>query len=154
MHLSALKWGRDAARALGARAAERYDRRLAAGQLYARASDLLDEEDLPSLPVGIRWTRTLLANLLPKAGRFVLVGNQKDAYVPASNRHGIKTLADLVGTILRRDHDGACPVDAFEQELRYGGVIKRRLTPAMLGDSRQVCIRGRLVLLTELADSA
>ncbi|MBN1459274.1 MAG: hypothetical protein JXA57_07045, partial [Armatimonadetes bacterium] len=139
---------------LRACARERYAKASAAGNLSARIASLVEEKALPRLPEDLYWTRTLLADLLTLDGRFALIGNARDAYVPIPNQRGIETLSDLLAALLARDYSGACSLEQLQEDLRQAGVIRKRLTPTMLGDGHKVCIRGSTVLLSELVNDA
>ena len=72
-----------------------------------------------------------------------------DLFPGSPNEHGIHSFETLIGKILIHEWGGSANFSAFETSLAREGVIKRNLTPAMLGDGQKVIIKNREILLKE-----
>ena len=153
VHLDTVEWTDDKQRQLEAQARDALDRARAAGRCFASIDHLIEYHKLPDLANGVVWTRTLLSELLPRGGRFEVLGNARDAYVSVPNEFGVETFEDLVCQLLKTNYEGACELESFEKEMREAGIVQKRLTPGMLGDQRKVRIKGHLIMLEELCDA-
>ncbi|MCP4109901.1 MAG: DEAD/DEAH box helicase family protein [Desulfobacteraceae bacterium] len=60
---------------------------------------------------------------------------------------GIESFEDLVYEILNNEHDGAENLNSFSHKLRESGIIRKYISPAMLGKSEKVQIVGNEILL-------
>jgi hypothetical protein len=112
------------------------------GKLHALLSHLFEASSLPTLPNGVVWTLTLLSNLARECDNIVVLGTAGNAFVSASNGLGIESTDDLMALLLTKNWGGAANVEAFTKHLQEQGIIKRRLTRALLSQSSRVTIDG------------
>ncbi|MDH7576988.1 MAG: sigma factor-like helix-turn-helix DNA-binding protein [Bacillota bacterium] len=150
VHLATLNWTDEKQQILEQVAAAHCSERERAGKPYGLITHLYEFAKLPELPVCAPWTTTLLGELLCRNGRFLIIGTQRNAFVPASNSKGIKSLSDLLYIILKEYYGGAANLSVFEKEMRDAGILQKSLTPMMLCDESLVTIKGNTVVLTEL----
>lgn len=150
IHLNTLCWSDEKQKFLEQIAALHCSERERAGKPYGLITHLYEFAQLPELPACTPWTTTLLGELLCLNGRFLIIGTRRNAFVPASNSRGIKSLSDLLYIILKEHYGGAANLSAFEKEMRDAGILQKSLTPMMLGDESLVTIKGNTVVLTEL----
>ncbi len=92
----------------------------------------------------------MIGDLITKGGRFFVLGNSREAFLPRQNDHNVHTFEDLVAKILDRDWTGAANLAEFQKALRETGIIKRRLSPGMLGSGQIVIIENGEIFLKEL----
>jgi len=111
-------------------------------------------DQLPKLPDQIVWTATLVGELLSREGKFAIIGTARNVFVSTPNSHNIETLGDLLYFVLRTEYDGAANIDHFISDMRDVGILKKSLTPMMLGEDSRVIIDGNVVRLAELNDRA
>jgi hypothetical protein len=112
------------------------------GKLHALLSHLFEASSLPSLPNGVVWTLTLLSNLARECDNIVVLGTAGNAFMSASNELEIESTDDLMALLLTKNWGGAANVDVFTKHLQEQGIIKRRLTQALLSRSTRVTIDG------------
>lgn len=154
VHLDALEWTDGKQNALEAKAQDVLSQAGKAGHCHALLNHLLEYHQLPDLANAISWTQTLLGELLVRGGRFRVIGSARNAFVRIPNNEGIESFEDLAHELLRRNYDGASELDQFERDMQQSGVVRKRVTPGMLGDQRKVCISGHIIMLKELRDRA
>lgn len=150
IHLRSLAWDESKQQALECLAGRVYADALCAGRSFGHVFHLLESDDLPSLPPNTYWSRLLIADLLRKGGRYVVLGNRREAFVPRENKHGIQNFEDLVCVLLNEDWGGAANHTAFENALAKAGVIKSRVTAVMLGAGEKVVIENGEIIVKEL----
>jgi hypothetical protein len=92
----------------------------------------MHDADLPVPANGVTWTPTLVASLLVRCPRVVVVGTRRNAYVVNRSGRGIATFPEFVVRILEKHFDGAATLDELGGFLRGGGVIHKEVTQAML----------------------
>ena len=150
IHLRSLAWDESKQQALEGLAGRVYADALRAGRSFGHVSHLLESDDLPDLPPSMHWSRLLIADLLTKGGRYVMLGNRREAFVPRENKHGIQNFEDLMCVLLNEDWGGATNLTAFESALMQAGVIKSRVTAVMLGTGEKVVIENGEIIVKEL----
>ncbi|MFA4835145.1 MAG: sigma factor-like helix-turn-helix DNA-binding protein [Dehalococcoidia bacterium] len=124
------------------------------GQCFGTIDQILEAAALPELDNDVLYSRDLLADLLTQGEKFLVVGNARNVYVPIDNLSAIKTFGDLVYVLLKTQYNGASNLHEFTDTMVDRGIILRRLTPSMLGDSQRVTILNNEILLTELLHHA
>ena len=154
IHLSSLDWNDSKQKALERSARALYEDSIRAGNFFARISYMVESSGLPELPDGYDWSDTMIADLLVKGKRFLVLGNAKEAFLPRENEFGIRNFESLIGKLLERDWGGAANHKAFEDYVSKAGIVQRRLTPAMLGSARIVAIENGEIYLKELIEDA
>ncbi len=73
--------------------------------------------------------------------------------MPMYNKYNISSFEDLVYMILKDHYNGAANLGQFQDDLADLGIIQKRLTPLMLGNSKKVIIAGQEIMLTELVSN-
>lgn len=156
VHLESLAWTEEKQEDLEKLAASHLDSREIIGKPFGLISYLYEytHDQLPELPDHVAWTATLIGELLSREGRYTIVGTPRDAYVSVPNSHDIETLDDLLYFILCAEYDGAANIDHFISDMRDAGILKKSLTPMMLGEDSRVVIDGNVVRLARLSDRA
>lgn len=154
VHLESLAWTEEKQADLEKLAVSHLDNREITGKPFGLISYLYEymHDQLPELPDQIAWTATLIGELLSREGKFAIVGTPRDAYVSIPNSHDIETLDDLLYFILCAEYDGAANIDHFVSDMRDAGILKKSLTPMMLGEDSRVVIDGNVVHLAGLSD--
>lgn len=127
---------------------------LKVGRCYGLIELITELSGLPELDNDLYWTEVLVADILTKSNNFKVLGNRKNAYVPILNPFGIESFEDLICEILKREHNGAENLDLFSENLVDLGIVKKRITHSMLGNSDKVRIVGQEIILTELINNA
>ena len=150
VHKETIAWNDEQQRQLEQIATNYYVSSLRSGSYCALVGMLINEDNIPNLGNNIYWTEYLLADLLKDKDNFYLLGSTRNAYVPTSNPHNIKTFEDLIYYILRDKFSGAANLIDFTEYLRSARLIIKSLTPSMLGQSDKVSIKNGEVILTEL----
>ena len=150
VHLATLGWTDQKQKMLEQVATAHCSERELAGKPFGLIKHLYEFARLPELPACAPWTITLLGELLCRYGHFIIIGTQKNAFVPESNTRGIKSLSDLLYIILKEYYGGAANLSVFEKDMQEAGILQKSLTPMMLGDESLVTIKGNIVVLTEL----
>jgi hypothetical protein len=150
IHCQTLGWNDDKQRDLERSALSIYKDAVRAGMFFGRVSHLVESFDLPRLPPGLNWSRTMIADLLMKGGRYLVIGNSMEAFLPRDNDHHLNSFESLAGKLLNRDWGGAANLAKFERALLKEGIIKKSLTPSMLGSGQIVAIKNGEIILTEL----
>ena len=150
VHLRALDWNTDKQNVLEDVACRHYTDAVRSGRFFARISRLLESSDLPALPAKFQWSTLLIADLLTKGRRFIVVGNGREAYFPRENTGNYQNLEDLVAALLNDQWGGAANLVKFEEALVKAGIVKRQLCRSMLSPGNKVEIRGGEILLKEL----
>ena len=155
VHIETLAWSEKNQAALELLATGHVKDREASGKPFGLISNLFEfmYDQLPELPHHISWTLTLVGELLSSRGNFRILGTQRNAIVPVPGPYGIETLDDLLYYILEAEYDGAANTDHFFFDMREAGIIKKSLTPLMLGSDSRVVIDGNVVQLARLQDS-
>jgi DNA-binding transcriptional regulator YdaS (Cro superfamily) len=123
-----------------------------AGSLYAELEMVIEEREreLPTLASGLPWTETLLADIATKCEGFALLGNTDNALVEVPNDLGVASLEDLVAVILKNEYSGAANHEEFSETMRIRRIVRKNLTPSMLGNQSRVVIADREIMLKEL----
>lgn len=154
VHIETLAWTEEKQAALEMLAASHLGSREKTGKLFGLISYLYEymHDQLPELPDHIAWTPTLIGDLLSREGRYTIIGTPRDAYVSVPNSYCIKTLDDLLYCVLDAEYDGAANIDQFISDMREAGILKKSLTPMMLGADSSVVIDGNVVRLARLSD--
>lgn len=150
VHLATLCWTDEKQKILEQIATTHYSERERAGKPFGLIKHLYEFARLPELPACAPWTITLLGELLSRHGHFIIIGTQRNAFVPESNTRGIKSLSDLLYIILKEYYGGAANISVFEKDMQEAGILQKSLTPMMLGEESLVTIKGNTVVLTEL----
>ncbi len=150
IHKQTLEWDESKQQELERLALKIYQSAARAGRYFGRISNLLESSTMPKLPSGLYWSHTMIADLLAKGKRFLIFGNSREAFLPRDNEHGIQSFEALIGTLLVRYWNGSANLAAFENSLVKDGVIKKSLTPVMLGTGQIVAIKDREIILKEL----
>lgn len=150
IHRETIEWTEEKQNQLEQIAAKYFVSSLLTGSYYALVDMLINEDNIPILSNNIYWTEYLLADLLKDKNNFYLLGSAKNAYVPASNPHNIKTFEDLIYYILKDKFSGSANLLNFTEYLRSARLLIKNLTPSMLGESNKVSIKHGEVILTEL----
>jgi len=152
VHKSAIGWDAQKQEQLELAAWNAYERARRTGRCYVLVSDFVESHwcDLPTLDHDIPWTETLVACLLARGGRFRILGNARNAFVPVPNNDGIETFEALLRSILANDYAGAATKEALEEDLQRRGIIRRALSPTMLDNGKLVSFAGNAVMLSEL----
>jgi len=154
VHAEAIAWSDEKQALLERAALAELQASRESGWIHGLASRLLECAELPDLAGAISWTQTLVCELLTFGKRFRVLGNGRNAFVSIPNEDGIQSLDDIVARTLRMEFGGASDSAAMEERLRELGVIRRRLTAAMLGEGAEVVVTEHLVLMRELCDRA
>ena len=154
IHKDTLEWNETKQKDLELLACQQYSSAKRAGRYFGRISQLVESPNLPKLPLDVFWSGSLVADLLKKEGRFVFLGNTREAFVPYSSNGSITNLEDLVALLLEEKWKGAANLASFEEMLVKERIIKRHLTPSMLGENDKVVIRNREIGLKELMVNA
>lgn len=150
IHKQTLDWDESKQEELERLALRIYQSASRAGRYFGRITNLLESSEMPKLPPGLYWSHTMCADLLAKGKLFLILGNSREAFLPRDNEHRIQSFEDLISKFLIRDWEGAANLAAFEESLIKDGVIKKRLTPVMLGTGQAVVIKEREIILREL----
>lgn len=150
IHYQSLAWNGSRQQALESAALRIYEDATKAGTYFGRVSHLVESPDLPSLPSTLHWSRTMVADLLAKGGRYVVFGDSREAFVPRENENDIHSFESLVGKLLNRDWGGGANLADFEKKLVKEGIIRKRLSRAMLGNGDIVVVNDREIILKEL----
>jgi len=154
IHADVLEWTAAKQEKIEGIGRQQLKRAFKAGRCYELVEKLMELQGLPSLGAGLAWTRTLLSELLESQERFQVLGNARNAFVESPNEHEIQRFEDLVYRILADEFQGASQLQQFEEFMRTKGIIRKRVTPSMLGDGDRVCIRGKAIMLAELGADA
>lgn len=150
IHIDSIEWNEEKQRQLETSAANRFDRCERIGRCYGLIRDMIESDSLPNIGNKIYWTPYLLADLLISHGRFAILGSEKNAFIPIPNQFGIENFEDLVYEILKKEHDGSENLNSFANKLRESGIIRKNISPSMLGESRKVEIIRNEILLKGL----
>lgn len=151
IHYNSLAWNRAYQQQLEYAALQIYEDARKAGLYFGRVSRLVESTGLPELPEHLYWSHTMIADLLTKTGRYIVLGNGREAFVPKKNDLEIRDLESLVALLLRSDWGGAANFREFEQVLVRDGIIRKRLTPSILGNGEGVVIHNKEIILKEFA---
>jgi len=150
IHIDSIEWNGEKQKQLETAALNRFDICARSGRCYGLIRDMIESDPLPNIGNGLYWTPYLLADLLISQGRFVILGSEKNAFVSIPNKFGIENFEDLVYEILNKEHDGAENLNTFANKLRESGIIRKNISPSMLGESRKVEIIRNEILLKGL----
>jgi len=153
IHHQTLAWDETKQHALESVARHIYKDAVRAGMYFGRISYLGESTDLPQLPPGLYWSRTMIADLLTKGGQYLVLGNSREAFFPRDNDQNLHSFEALVGKLLNQHWGGAANLVAFERALLEEGIVKKRLTPSMLGSGQLVVIKNGEIILKELVDA-
>jgi len=154
VHTETIEWSNEKQKQIEKIAKYVFEDEVKAGQCYGLIELITELSDLPELGNNLYWTELLIADILTKGDNFKILGDRKNAYVPVSNPFGIESFEDLVCEILKREHNGAENLDLFCQKLVDLGIVKKRITHGMLGNSNKVRIIGQEIILRELTKDA
>jgi len=102
--LATLGWDETKQAKLELSAYRLYEAQRKSGQYFARIRSLLESELLPELSNGLFWTFSMTGELIRLNGKFKLLGNAKNAYVPIPNDDGILSLEDLIFILLKNSN--------------------------------------------------
>ncbi len=147
IHKSSIEWNDEKQMHIETAAIARYDEYVKSGRCYGLIKNMIEEEPLPFIGNGLYWTPFLLADLLTSQGRLAIFGSERNAFLPVPNKFGIESFEDLVYEILNKEHDGAENLNSFSHKLRESGIIRKHISPSMLGKSEKVQIVGNKILL-------
>ncbi len=150
INYQALSWNEEKQNELERTAFHIYRDAVRAGMYFGRISHLVESPDLPRLPSDLHWSRTMIADLLIKGGRYLVLGNAREAFLQRDNDENIHSFEALVGKQLDCDWGGAANLSAFESALLETRIIKKHLTSSMLGSGQIVVIRDGEIILKEL----
>lgn len=155
VHIATLRWAGDKQAALELLATNYLCNRESAGKPFGLVSHFYDylHDQLPELPDQFLWTPTLIGSLLSREEKYRIIGSQHNAFVSIPNSNGIETLDDLLYYILSNDYDGAANINILVADMREAGVLKKNLTPMMLGAESRVVIDRNVVQLARLPRS-
>jgi hypothetical protein len=149
VHADTIGWDPEMQQTIEEEALRLYSDAVAGGACFSTASQLAEVGTLPKLKSDVVWTAELLADLIGRGDKFLVLGNAHNAYLPIDNNFGISTFADLVAEILERQWRGGANLQEFATCLRAEGVILRNLTSGMLDHSARVAVRGQEIVLLE-----
>jgi hypothetical protein len=127
IHKQTLDWNESKQEELERLALKMYKNSVRAGRYFGRISTLLELSTIPRLPSELYWSQTMIADLLAKGNRFLILGNSREVFLPRENEHGIQSFEALIGKLLSRDWGGSANLTAFENSLVKDGVIKKGL---------------------------
>jgi hypothetical protein len=150
IHLDNLGWNEKKQSALEEAAAQSYAEAIRAGRCFARISHMLESCRLPELSADLHWSCAMIADLLAKGHRFLVIGNGREAFVPRENEAGIRVLEDVIAVLLDSQFGGATSITELETMLRESSIIRKRLTQTMLSPGRRVAMRNGEIALKEL----
>lgn len=156
VHIETLRWTGNNQAGLELMAAQYLRDRESAGKPFGLISHFYDymHDKLPVLPDHLLWTPTLIGELLSREGKYCIIGSLRNAFVSIPNSWGIETLDDLLYYILSNEYDGAANINVLVADMREAGILKKVLTPMMLGAKSRVVIDGNVVQLAGLRDRA
>lgn len=154
VHSQALAWDQDKQAALERAATALLEARRAAGVYYAKITDLVESEGLPSLASGVVWTEQLLSDLLGRSGHFYVLGNARNAFVSTDNAEHVTSFGDLVAHIVQREFGGGAGLDSLGRRLQRDQLVLKNLTVGMLQDAERLEVKGLEVVVTGLVRSA
>jgi len=153
VHTETLKWNSDKQNQLEHVALEEYCEAIRINSFYGLIDNILESEKLPTLANNIHFTSLLISDLLNESSNWLILGNAQNAYMPIDNKYNISSFEDLVYMILKDHYHGAANLEQFQDDLADLGIIQKRLTPPMLGNSKKVIIVGQEIMLTELVSN-
>jgi hypothetical protein len=154
VHTETIGWSNEKQKQIENIATYVFEDEVKAGRYYGLIELITELSGLPELDNGLYWTEVLVADILTKGDNFKILGNRRNAYVPVPNPFGVESFEDLVREILKREHNGAENLDLFGEKLVDLGIVKKRITHGMLGNSDKVRIVGQEIILRELANNA
>ena len=150
IHYETLAWNQSKQKELEEAARQHYASVAKFGQCYGRISQLLESTSLPELPPNLYWSSVLIADLLVKGRKYIVLGNNREAFLPYDNQLHIQTLEDLAALFLKEKWGGGANLEKFGASLVEAGIVKRRLAPSMLSPGNIVGIRHGEIYLKDL----
>jgi hypothetical protein len=153
IHTETLEWNSEKQNQLENVALEEYYEAIRINSFYGLIDNILESEKLPTLANNIYFTKLLISDLLNGSSNWLILGNAQNAYMPIDNKYNISSFEDLVYMILKDHYNGAANLEQFQDDLADLGIIQKRLTPPMLGNSKKVIIVGQEIMLTELVSN-
>lgn len=154
VHKDTIKWNDEKQNQIENIALLYYENEVKAGRCYGLIELITESSSLPELGNNLYWTELLIADILTKGNNFKILGNKKNVYVPIPNMFNIESFEHLLFEILKCEHKGAENLDLFSENLVDLGIIKKKITQGMLGNSDKVCIVGQEIILTESMNNA
>ncbi len=153
VHTKTLEWNSEKQNQLEDVALEEYYEAIRVNSFYGLIDNILESEKMPTLANNIYFTKLLISDLLNESNNWLILGNAQNAYMPIDNKYNISSFEDLVYMILKDHYNGAANLEQFQDDLADLGIIQKRLTPPMLGNSKKVIIAGQEIMLTELVSN-
>lgn len=153
VHTETLEWNSEKQNQLENVALEEYYEAIRINSFYGLIDNILESKNLPTLANNIYFTKLLISDLLNESSNWLILGNAQNAYMPIDNKYNISSFEDLVYMILKDQYNGAANLEQFQDDLADLGIIQKRLTPPMLGNSKKVIIAGQEIMLTELVSN-
>ncbi len=150
IHHQTIAWDKAKQQALENEALKYFINAVKAGMRFGRVSHLVESNDLPSLPPGLYWSKSMIADLLAKGGNYLILGNAREAFVPRDSENYTNSFEVVIAKMLDKDWGGAANLIEFEKALLGIGIIKKHLTSSMLGSGEHVVIREGEIILKEL----
>jgi len=154
IHKNTIDWTEEKQKQIEVVARNIYKQSVKAGSCYGLVDALIESDALPQLGNDVYWTQLLISDLLKCQNNFIVIGSQKNVFLPLPNEFGIQTFEDLLYEILKRDYHGAINLEILNEELADSGIITKGVTKSMLDKSTKVTIVGHEIMLTELAHHA
>lgn len=153
VHTETIGWSNEKQKQIENIATYVFENEVKAGRYYGLVELITELSDLPELGNNLYWTELLIADILTKGNNFKILGNRRNAYVPIPNPFGIESFEDLIDEILKSEHNGSENLDLFCEKLVELGIVKKRITKGMLGNSDKVRIVGQEIILRELTNN-
>ncbi|MBU4393396.1 MAG: hypothetical protein KJ920_13265, partial [Actinobacteria bacterium] len=154
IHKDTIDWTEEKQEQIESVARDIYKQSVKAGSCYGLIDTLIESDALPQLGNDVYWTQLLISDLLKCQNNFIVIGSQKNVFLPLPNEFGIQTFEDFLYEILKRDYNGAINLEILNEELADSGIIAKGVTKNMLDKSTKVTIVGHEIMLTELAHYA
>ncbi|MDM8555808.1 hypothetical protein QUF75_13840 [Desulfococcaceae bacterium HSG7] len=154
IHRDVVGWNNEKQKKIEHLASLRFTECVNVGKCYGLVSEMIEHNHLPGLNKGLYWTPLLLADLLCVNMKFKILGNGRNIFVPIMNGFEIETFEDFIYEILKTEHEGAANLKKLAAKLKKIGIIKKNITPYMIGKSMKVQIVGNEIMLKELLVNA
>lgn len=150
VHVDTIKWSEKKQQLLEDEAHKTYLCAVNQNIPYGAIQDLIEYHELPALGNSLYWTESLVAELLCKNKKFIILGNNHSVFLPVENIYKIENFEDLLYHILKTEYEGASQLGEFEDDMRRKGIVKRKVTNAMLNRNEKVIIIDNEIILREL----
>jgi hypothetical protein len=147
VHINCLDWTAEKQAVLESIVASHLSSRAEMGRPFGLISHIIVhfKKLLPTLPVGVFWTGRLLNSLLSRTGKYIVIGMQKNAFVPRDNPEKIANIDDLLFFMLRKFYGGEADFEDFVTDMRKAGILQKSLTKAMLGEGSRIVLAGNRI---------